>query len=374
MLNKEKNKIIIKIINLLKDYYPFKNKEEFEFFKRKFEKFFFSFNESEFIATKKAVAAMRHSHFRLDGYPWILYKPNKYDIKLIEGRFILFYNDKIIGEVLNIDGQSPKVLLKEKNSLITSSTDHYLANQALKFLLVDKIKKPVKLKIKNKKGIKSIELKRSILSNNFNQEKNIEFIKKDKIGYLKIRFWNFDKDFKTEINKLIRIINKETNHLIIDLRGNQGGDSRACDFLAGHFFNKKVLFGYSKRRISQNNFKLKKYYYSLNPIRPYIPIPIIILTDVECFSSTELFIAGMKDNKRAILIGEKTGGGTGNPKKFNLKIGEKKYNLYIPTWIYHRKNKKLIEGRGIEPDIPVISGLQDFKNKTDKVLRKAMNL
>lgn len=63
----------------------------------------------------------------------------------------------------------------------------------------------------------------------------------------------------------------------------------------------------------------------------------------------------MKDNDRAVIIGEKTGGGQG------IKLNGKKFEYLMATWRYFRKNGRLVEGRGIESDLPmkIVDGWDD---------------
>jgi len=80
----------------------------------------------------------------------------------------------------------------------------------------------------------------------------------------------------------------------------------------------------------------------------------------------------MKDNKRALIIGETTGGGSGNPKKIEFPFKGSSFEILVSTWIYYRPNKKQLEGEGIKPHIVIKPTLEDIKNKKDRVLERAM--
>jgi C-terminal processing protease CtpA/Prc len=109
----------------------------------------------------------------------------------------------------------------------------------------------------------------------------------------------------------------------------------------------------------------------VKPQKPYLELPIVLLIDTSCFSSNEYFIAGMKDNKRAILLGETTGGGSGNPIKLIFPFKKSFFELFISTWLYFRPNGQPLEGRGIKPHIIIKPRIKDLLAQNDAVLRRA---
>lgn len=108
------------------------------------------------------------------------------------------------------------------------------------------------------------------------------------------------------------------------------------------------------------------------PRKPNITAPVIILIDEACLSSNEIFIAGMKDNKRATLIGRATGGSSSNPKKYIIPFAEKRCELFVSRWDYFRKNGKKLEGVGIRPDIFIKPSLESLLQHRDEVLDVAV--
>ncbi len=98
----------------------------------------------------------------------------------------------------------------------------------------------------------------------------------------------------------------------------------------------------------------------------------ISLTDSKCLSSNEMFILMLKDTGKAITIGQTTGGGSGNPKTFNLHLANKDFTLRVSTWRMYRNNGQPLEGVGIEPDIPIPVATNDKNEKRDAVLEKAL--
>ena len=363
------------IFNLIKDNYPFKNRKDFILFKNNFKKHFLKLNsiktdEDFYIFAKFFVASLGDTHTKIAGYPWKFYKPDKYRVIIENKKFFLLKANKLIGEIFSVDGKKPAMILKKSIELISGKSKQYLIDQGLPFVLADTMDKPAVVEIVSAKSKKIIILNRQLINNPIKPFTESNFLEKD-IFYIKISFWSqsIKDDIEREINKILQ---NNIKLLIVDVRGNSGGDSRIADLFAGHFFKENALFRYYKVRKNKSNFLLSQKQFFIKALAPYINIPIMILTDRACFSSNELFIAGMKDNKRALIIGEKTAGGTGNPKTFEIVSGKYVLKLAVSSWIVKRLNGKLIEGAGIEPDIAVGLKISDIENNRDVVLERAL--
>ena len=142
--------------------------------------------------------------------------------------------------------------------------------------------------------------------------------------------------------------------------------------LSAHFFPRKVVFGHVLTRSAKSRCVDQETTQIVFPREPYIDIPAVVIVNSGCWSSNEYFIAGMKDNHRARIVGEKTGGGSGNPKKFEIPFGEGSFSLFVSTWVYCRPNGKKLEKKGIEPDIAVTPHVVDVATGRDVVLERAV--
>ncbi len=118
------------------------------------------------------------------------------------------------------------------------------------------------------------------------------------IGY--IRFNTFHPDLITDmVNAIVAL--QDTSGIIIDLRGNPGGEPNTAEQLAAQFLDGWILFG---------NFKTR----SGNMSRPLIGKnvytgPLVILIDPLSYSASEYFTSGMQTLGRAVIIGERSPGG-----------------------------------------------------------------
>ena len=97
---------------------------------------------------------------------------------------------------------------------------------------------------------------------------------------------------------------KDLPYLIIDVRGNGGGNSRYGRLICEYLIRKPQPHCLSpdKNMTPQNSAYKGKMY---------------LLTSHFTFSAAESFVLDMRESGNAILIGEPTGGDTGNgPKRF----------------------------------------------------------
>ena len=143
---------------------------------------------------------------------------------------------------------------------------------------------------------------------------------------------------------------KEYHTILIDVRGNNGGNSNIAHHFASIFFKKEVGYGTFKYK-KANKITSRPAILRPHP-RYYIHQPITLLIDEKCFSSNELFIAPFKVAKRALIAGRITRGGSGNPIMEEIMIGKSKYIIRIPTWRFFLKGeRKPVEETKITPDI-----------------------
>jgi C-terminal processing protease CtpA/Prc len=189
------------------------------------------------------------------------------------------------------------------------------------------------------------------------------------IGYIAID--SFQKKvvvhlFQSSLAKLI-----DCKALIIDLRGNSGGNDLYAYQIASHLTDipleglTEVYRKHERHNINQ--------WVTVNPKLifpsqkgPMYTKPLVILVDAETASAAEDFVVLFSQSKRAIIVGEKTSGSTGQPIFFNVPhvgVG------HICAVQCLRKDGTPIQ---IVPDFEVSHTISDFRKGEDKCLRIAV--
>lgn len=98
---------------------------------------------------------------------------------------------------------------------------------------------------------------------------------------------------------------------------------------------------------------------------------VAVLTGPGTFSAAEDFLVPLKFSKRALLIGEKTAGSTGNPIAVALPGGGT-FRVVSKRDMF--PDGKEFVGIGIIPDVEVKVTQQDIIGKNDPVLNKGIEV
>jgi hypothetical protein len=166
-----------------------------------------------------------------------------------------------------------------------------------------------------------------------------------------------------------RLTNTGTGALILDVRGNDGGDPYCSSFVASHLIDRPIRY-FVPGTVAYNDL--------VNPI----PVPrhvftgeLYVLTDGWCFSSTGHLLSLLHCHRRGIFISEETGGSgtcTDASKEHVLKHTGLRLNL--PRRTFTTSARCLPRGRGIPPDVEVQSTIRELIAGRDVVLETAVSL
>jgi carboxyl-terminal processing protease len=126
--------------------------------------------------------------------------------------------------------------------------------------------------------------------------------------------------------------------LILDLRGNSGGD---FDLFIGRFFRSPVQCLSVRTRDGVSD-------YTIEPAPdPYLS-PVVLLLDEMSLSAAELFAAALQATGRGIVVGKRSPGRALGTKSVLLPSGSL---LVYPDRQYCMPDGTVLEGRGVIPDI-----------------------
>lgn len=222
----------------------------------------------------------------------------------------------------------------------------------------------VKIEVLRENETKSFELKRENIKVNPVEGKVLT----NQIGY--IEFSSFDEgtaqDFKVKYEELQK---QGIQSLIIDLRNNGGGIVDEALEIADYIANKEDVLLYEVDK--NNKEKVKK---SEND--PIINIPVVILTNENTASSSEILAGALKDLGKARTCGTKTYGKGVIQQLLTLPDGS---GLKITSEKYLTPNKTEINKIGIEPDEKVelpdtVKNVLLVEEKDDTQLQKAIEM
>ena len=160
------------------------------------------------------------------------------------------------------------------------------------------------------------------------------------IGYL--RFNLFDENVEMPLVAAIQSM-RGAPGMIIDLRGNNGGEPSVMLKLAAQLLSKPALFGVVRSRKGVAQIKVKS-------VSKKYRGQVVILIDGTSFSAAEEFAASMRELGRATIVGEKTPGVDLAAVFRMLPTGA--YLEYVEGEPRTPKGV-VIEGRGVTPDIQV---------------------
>lgn len=159
------------------------------------------------------------------------------------------------------------------------------------------------------------------------------------------------------------------NGLIIDVRGNSGGQLDYATLLASHFTNERRLVGYMQHKTGpgHSDFSTPSAEY-LNPSDGYRwQKPCIVLTNRSCYSATNTFVRNMKECPNVTILGDQTGGGSGLPFTSNLPNGWTVRFSACPELDARMQHTEF----GIQPDVVCQMDSTDILNQFDTLIETA---
>lgn len=160
--------------------------------------------------------------------------------------------------------------------------------------------------------------------------------------------------------------------IIIDVRGNGGGQLDYAELLSRYFTNEKLLVGYMAHKTGTGHSDFS------SPDAEYI-FPgaglrwqknCVVLTNRECFSACNTFIRNMKACPRVTVLGDRTGGGGGMPFSSELPNG---WLVRFSACPQYDVDMQIIE-HGIDPDVFCALDEADVAKGTDTLVEAAREL
>jgi C-terminal processing protease CtpA/Prc len=160
--------------------------------------------------------------------------------------------------------------------------------------------------------------------------------------------------------------------LIIDIRGNGGGNLTNAELIASRFCNERTLVGYTQHKTGKghNDFS------SMEPryLEPSSNIrwhkPVCVLTNRSVFSAANDFAVIMHALPMVKLVGDHTGGGSGMPMSSSLPNGWTVRFSACPMFDAQKQQTEF----GIDPDVNVALTDEATAQGRDLIIETAREL
>lgn len=244
--------------------------------------------------------------------------------------------------ILNVDGKSVSgKTISDVATLIRGEIDTKVKIELLRD------KKKITKEI-TRQEIKIKNIKASVIDKNIGYIQIVSFISSD-----------MTKEFIDALNKT-----QDCQGLIIDLRGNTGGLMPNAVIIADMFLTQGHIVSVVDRDKQKSDINAQAKPYAINK-------PLVILIDEGTASASEILSGALKDNQKAILVGQRTYG-KGMIQRIYPMPNQTGMNLTIAKYLTPKGID--INKKGITPDYEVLYTTQDFLNDKDPQLDKAKTI
>ena len=181
-------------------------------------------------------------------------------------------------------------------------------------------------------------------------------IKDDQTAYIRLTSFNENssKQIKNKIKEFKK--NKKIKNYILDLRNNPGGLLSQAIRISDYFLeNGEIVSTKSKRKYENRKWFAKKGDIIDGET-------MVILINYGSASASEIVAGALQDHKRAILVGESTYG-KGSVQSIIPLENEGAIRLTVSK--YYLPSGKSISRVGVNPDIVIAEGSDEFRINTD---------
>jgi carboxyl-terminal processing protease len=169
------------------------------------------------------------------------------------------------------------------------------------------------------------------------------------VKYAYIRLSQFGDNTNQEWASMVKGISDQINQdksikgVVFDLRNNPGGYLTDAQFIAAEFLPKDTLVVSEDDGNTQTQLKALRQGLLLTP-------KVVVLINGGSASASEIVSGALRDNKRAILVGEKSFG-KGTVQEAEDLGGGAGLHVTIAKWL--TPNGTWVHGKGLTPDVVV---------------------
>ncbi len=199
------------------------------------------------------------------------------------------------------------------------------------------------------------------------------------IGYIIIRTFEGQGEGLSKLDPRYLVIDDILSHwknmkgIIIDVRGNSGGNGINAETVAARFADQSRVYLNQRQKNGpgKDNFSSWKSR-SIEPKGSYQFLkPVVVLSSRATMSSAEMFVMAMQNLPQVTIVGDTTAGGIGNPIYRELPNG---WTYRLSTAITADAQGRIMEGVGVFPDLPILTTTSDSSKGIDRILEKGIEI
>ena len=193
--------------------------------------------------------------------------------------------------------------------------------------------------------------------------------KKLEDGYYWIRLTRFSERTTDELKDALKAAEKESKAnggikgIVLDLRNNPGGLLDQAVSVSDAFLDKGTIVSIKGRR--ENTERV----YSAKKQGDDVRVPMVVLINAGSASASEIVAGALRDQKRALIVGERSFGKGSVQNIIPLSDGS---GLKLTVALYYTPNGSSIQAEGIVPDleVPFEAPRTDDKDNPRMLLRE----
>ncbi|MDP2895979.1 MAG: S41 family peptidase [bacterium] len=319
------------------------------------------------------MATLNDTHTRIISYPG---QPRQeappVELNGVEGKVAVIRAQSDTGlspgdVIVSVDGRPVEECLAEKVKRVCNSTERGRVREACGQLLRGAPGTTVTVIAQGADGQTRSAVLRRLPNPEFWREPVISSRQlSDSIGYIRISRWA-GENLPEEFDKALETF-KSTKGIVIDVRGNGGGNGELADLVNGRLTDKPVISSIDFWRKAGSD----EYQKEIGWVQPRGPWTykgqVAVLMDEASMSSCEHFVSGVEAMGNVLLVGAPTNGAGGGPTTVQLSDGTR---VAISRALGLRVNGIVFEGHGIPPHIFSVPTLDDLRKGRDAALETA---
>ncbi len=161
------------------------------------------------------------------------------------------------------------------------------------------------------------------------------------IGYIQLREFNSHAS-EQMLEAIEELQQQQADGLVLDLRGNPGGLLRSSIEIARMWMDAGAIVSTIDRVGDRQEVRANR--------TALTDLPTVVLVDKNSASASEIVAGALKDNKRAVIMGDRTFGKALVQSVFSLSDGS---GIAVTIAHYYTPNGTDISSTGVTPDVPI---------------------